>query len=316
MEIFGPVNLYRFICGYSKYNRIIWSNDERYQKRLEYESKGNRYGRYQAGTHRTDGLALPDGYGISQVLNCEYIGEEEVYDLSTSDSHTFIAEGLVVHNTSKQDEINFLTKTIIPDCQFIESILNEQLFGPLGLHWEFMPETLDAMQEDETSRAQALQQLTAAGIPLLMAMDILGYELDDEDRAELEAAEAEKKAKAEQMAQQMAQKPEEPQDEEQPEDESDTTSDTTFKNEMDKWKRKALNAMKKGKPANVDFATTIIPGDVCETIMSALVTAKSEDDVREIFKTTITPKMEFDGGIMALAAELRRANDLLEKTVE
>jgi hypothetical protein len=46
--------------------------------------------------------------------------------------------------------------------------------------------------------------------------------------------------------------------------------------------------------------------------MTALVNAKSEDDVREIFKTTTTPKMEFEGGIMALAAELRRANDLLE----
>jgi hypothetical protein len=210
-----------------------------------------------------------------------------------------------------------LNKTIIPDCKFIESILNEQLFTALGLHWEFLPETLPALQEDEASRAQALQQLTSAGIPLLMAMDILGYELDDEDRAELEAAEEEKKQRAEELTARLAQKPEEPEDEqpeEQPEDESDTNSDTTFKNEMDKWKRKALNAMKKGKPANVDFVTTVIPEEMCETIMVALGNAKDEGDIKDAFNVTGTPEPKFGDSIMTLANELKRANDLLERT--
>ena len=34
--------------------------------------------------------------------------------------------------------------------------------------------------------------------------------------------------------------------------------------------------MKKGKPANVDFVTTAIPEEMCETIMTALGNAQNE----------------------------------------
>lgn len=217
--------------------------------------------------------------------------------------------------TAKEDSLNFLNQTIIPLCQFIESILNEQLFEPLGLEWHFLPETLDAMQEDETSRAVALGQLTSAGIPLLMAMDILGYEITDEMRAELEKAVIEKEKKAEELAKQMAQKPEPEEDTGQTgQDEDDTTSDTTFKAELDKWRRKAINAMKKGKPANVDFVSTVIPGEMCEIIISALGKANTEQDVKDAFNVTNTPDLKFSSGTMALAHELKRANDLLERT--
>jgi hypothetical protein len=323
---YGSINTYRFICGYPKYNRVIWSNDERYKKRLQHKSHGKRDGRYMIGTYRSDGLELPDGYGISRVLNCEYIGEEDVYDLSTNNSHTFIAEGIVVHNTAKQDEINFLTKTIVPDCQFIQSVLNEQLFNDLGLHWEFLPETLDALQTDEASRSTALSMITSAGVPLHVALAVLGFELTDEQWKEIEDAEKEKKARADQIANQTNQpkiskaEREKGQEEQTTADQQQTENqmmkaDTTFRDELEKWRRKALNAMKKGKPANVDFASTVLPEPLCETIMTALGNAESEDDVKQIFDSNAmtTPKPEFSDGIMALANELKRANDLLER---
>ncbi len=223
--------------------------------------------------------------------------------------------------TAQQDELNYLNRIIVPRCQFIEGVLNEQVFEPLGLHWQFLPETLDAMQEDETERATSMNQFAdvinkAGSIEELWAIiDIYGMELSDKAKAWLTKAFADKKAKADEMAERLANAPkvDEPQDE-KPED--DTNADTTFKSELDKWKRKAINAMKKGKPANVDFVTTVIPAEICETIMSALGNAKSEDDVKGAFDVTQSAKPEFGDSIMVLANELKRANDILERSIE
>ena len=253
------------------------------------------------------------GEGMKELENVT-IGQEKREDIAIALNipMSILFANAANYATSQQDELNYLNKNIIPRCQFIESILNEQIFEDLGLHWTFLPETLDAMQEDETERAQALGQYITAGFPLLMACDILGIELSDEQRKELEDAEAEKKAKADELAKQMAQKPEPQPEEEQPQDES-IPQDTTFKSELDKWKRKAINAMKKGKPANVDFVSTIIPSETYETIMNALGDCKSEDDVKGAFDVTQSPEPKFGDSIMVLANELKRATDLLER---
>jgi hypothetical protein len=252
------------------------------------------------------------GEGMKELENVT-IGQEKREDISIAMGipMSILFANAANYATSQQDELNFLNKTIIPDCIFIQSILNEQVFGPLGLYWEFLPDTLDAMQEDETARAASLVQLTNAGIPLLMAMDILGYELTDEQRAELVKAEAEKEKKAEEMAQQLAQKPE-PEEGEEEEQEEDEKPDTTFKTELMKWQRKALNAMKKGKPANVTFDTTIIPLALCETIMTALGNAQSEADVKEAFVVTNMPNVTFSEPITALATSLQKMMDRLD----
>lgn len=260
------------------------------------------------------------GEGMKELENVT-IGQEKREDISIAVGipMSILFANAANYATSQQDELNFLNKTIIPECTFIESILNEQVFEPLGLHWEFMPETLDAMQEDETSRAGALKQLTDAGIPLLMAMDILGYELTDEQRAELEKAVIEKQQRADELVKQMAEKPEpeEEEPEEQPEEEPEETPVTKqLLVDLKTWKRLALRAVKNGDPANFEFVTTVIPPPMYATIITALGDAHSEKEITDIFAETSTPKPEFEGGIMTLAAELRRANDLLEKTIE
>jgi hypothetical protein len=35
--------------------------------------------------------------------------------------------------TAQQDDLHFYSKTIVPECRFIEAVLNEQVFTPLGL---------------------------------------------------------------------------------------------------------------------------------------------------------------------------------------
>jgi hypothetical protein len=265
------------------------------------------------------------GEGMKELENVT-LGQEKREDISIAMGipMSLLFAGAANYATARQDEINYLQRIIVPRCSFIASVLNDQLFEPLGLHWEFLPETLDALQTDEASRSTALSMITSAGVPLIMAMDILGFEITDEMRAELEKIEQEKKARADQMAQQMNQPKISKAEREKGQEEQITTEQqqtenqmmkSTFKLELEKWERKALNAMKKGKPANVDFISTVIPEEMQETIMSALGNAESEEDVKRTFERTFTqsPKPEFSDGIIALANELRRANDLLEK---
>lgn len=231
------------------------------------------------------------GEGFRDLENVT-IGEEKREDIAiaTGIPMSILFANAANYATSQQDELNFLSKTIIPDCLFIESILNEQLFDPLGLRWEFMPETLDALQEDEVARAGSLQQLTDAGVPLLMAMDILGYELTDEQRAELEKAEADKEAKAEEMAKLLAQKPEplppgeqEQLDAQQAENAPAPSQSKEQKREEGQYEKKALRALKAGESADVEFIADYIPPARMASIKAMLATAKTADEVKAAF---------------------------------
>lgn len=78
---------------------------------------------------------------------------------------------------SQQDVLNLYNQTIIPDSQQIERQLNNQLFQPLGLQFSFRPQELSVFQEDEEQRSASLQQLVASGVPLGVAMEMLGFTL-------------------------------------------------------------------------------------------------------------------------------------------
>ena len=95
--------------------------------------------------------------------------------------------------TRKEDEAAYFRGTIIPECDLIAEAFNEQIFNDWhnlkGYRLEFQPESLDIFQEDESQRAGSLKLLTDSGIPLLVAMDQLGYHLTDEQRLELEPTE-------------------------------------------------------------------------------------------------------------------------------
>jgi HK97 family phage portal protein len=212
--------------------------------------------------------------------------------------------------TSQQDELNFLTKTVIPDCEFIAAVLNEQLFEPLGLHMDFMPETLDAMQEDEAARAAALGQLTGAGIPLLMAMDLLGFELTDEQRIELELAVIEKKERAEQMVQQLqGKKPEDGKEEDEEDDAEDEEDDQEAQKDLDRWQRKSLNSLRRGKAAAVPFDSDSIPVQERQRITLELLSATTADDVKHIFGGNGEPSaksiQELTAALSAVALAMR-----------
>ncbi len=217
------------------------------------------------------------GEGLESLSDKE-LSTDRKEDIATALGvpHSLLFSNAANFATAQQDDLHFYSKTIVPECELIAETLNEQVFGPLGLSLRFLPETLDAFQEDEAQRAGALQSLVSAGLPLLLAMDLLGYELDEEQRARLEQAEAEKEQRAQALSERLAEQPPAPGPEE-PEQEDQVKAD------LDKWRRKALKAVEKGRSANVPFESEHISPEDYARISAALAEAKSADDVRAAF---------------------------------
>lgn len=115
------------------------------------------------------------------------------------------ASGLGGGGVSKEDTYRFMANNIVPGFNFIADVLNEKLLMPLGYKIIGKPETLDVFQEDEVSRSSALSSLTSAintdPSTAKFSMSILGYELDDEQAAQLDELIAGKQLQREQAAQ-------------------------------------------------------------------------------------------------------------------
>ncbi len=120
------------------------------------------------------------GEGISELTDTELV-QNKREDISTAMGipHSLLFSNASTFATAQQDDLHFYSKTIVPEAEFIAGVFNSQLLAPLGLRWEFRPETLDAYQEDEAQRAQALQAYTSAGMKLSIAAQILGIELPE-----------------------------------------------------------------------------------------------------------------------------------------
>ncbi len=99
-----------------------------------------------------------------------------------------LLEDAANYATAKTHRKSFYVETVIPEALLIQGLLNEQVFSPAGLRFDFMPEQMQIMQEEEAERSLALGQLVSAGIPLLVAMNILGFYVDASVLDDLELA--------------------------------------------------------------------------------------------------------------------------------
>ncbi|MDX2187770.1 MAG: phage portal protein [Opitutaceae bacterium] len=140
---FGVFNYYRFTFGYSDWNVLIPLRHPKkaanvkigLEKRHAKTTQKFRFGRTKDRMHRPKfkGLKLPPGAGISMVSKVTYLGVMPVYDLATFGSHTFIASGVVTHNTSRQDDISFKRRTVLPLINIIVETLNHESNGLVPL---------------------------------------------------------------------------------------------------------------------------------------------------------------------------------------
>lgn len=134
------------------------------------------------------------GEGIKELSDVELTGEKRE-DISTALGvpQAKLFSNAANYATAGVDDLAFYKETIVPRAEFIASVLNEQLFEPMGYHLKFKPETLDVFQVDEQQRSTAFLNYTNAGLPLEVAGPMLGLELPEGVGWEQLAAEKEER---------------------------------------------------------------------------------------------------------------------------
>lgn len=170
------------------------------------------------------------GEGLSELTNKELSTDtREQIATALGIPHSVLFSGAANFSVSQQDDLHFYSKTIVPECQFIQGVLNEQVLEPMGLRLEFRPESLDIFQEDEKERSASLSSLVSAGVPLALAMEILGFDLTEEQWDELRAEMEERKERAATISQRMS----EPRGEDEDQD-----GQAAVRAELRRWARK------------------------------------------------------------------------------
>jgi hypothetical protein len=213
------------------------------------------------------------GEGLEGLQDTE-LSKEKREDIATALGipHSLLFSNAANFATAEQDDFHFYDKTIIPEAWFIQSILNVQVFKPMGYRLEFTPESLEVMQADEKERSVSLKNLTDANMPLEVAIRTLGYELTDEDWAIIEQEKQAKEERANQFAEQVSLPPQQ-----------DDEEDNNQRSHLDKWRRKSVKRIKADKSAAVNFESEYINPALGGAIFGALESAQTVKDVDEIF---------------------------------
>ena len=120
---------YEFTCSNPADNKRIWSHDPRYQKRL---TEGRPFGRKDRAYpwHGGKGFDI-EGCSLSRIVSIENEPAEKVYDLEVADTHSFIANGVVVHNSNIEEQnLDFVSQTMMYWFRTWESECDYKLFMP------------------------------------------------------------------------------------------------------------------------------------------------------------------------------------------
>ena len=177
--------------------------------------------------------------------------------------------------TAEQHDLQFWQTAIRPRGGLYAGAINRQLLNPLGMRIEFAFEDLDVFQADEADRAVSLGQLVTAGVPLNIAMDILGYDLDPEQMAVIE---------------EISSTPEPAPVIVQADPTADPTADQKgLRFEMGAWERKALKRAKAGKEPLCGFESASIPPALAGAVEGSLAAVgRNPGLIRAVFADAAT----------------------------
>lgn len=183
---------------------------------------------------------------------------------------TMLTADAANYATANQDANGFLSKTIVPRCNFYARELRA-----LGINVRFAPEEMSELQADENERASAVgAYVNALQDPrrAKIAFALLGVDVPPDVQAMIDAldnANAPKEAT-----------------EQETETETETANEETsaVQDELRKWKRKAIKRFEQGKSALVPFESETLDSEQMERIRIGLAAAKSKSDVEVVFR--------------------------------
>lgn len=197
--------------------------------------------------------------------------------------------------------------TVVPRWNWYAEVLNAELLSEFddlvgaGAYLAFDTSNIEVLQEDASKKAERLVALVGARIlkPEVAAVE-LGF--DESDVPEPAPAPVidpvtglpvpPDNTPADQPAAQPADEP--------------PAQRTIASRDLERWQRKALNALERGKSPAVPFASDAISADEHARISAALAACKSADDVRAVFA-------EPEPTLAEVLAELRAARQAVER---
>jgi len=224
--------------------------------------------------------------------------------------------------TAQEEKATWYESDIVPFVNWMAYEYNTQLFQPMGLFLEFRPETVDANQEDETSRAGAINSFMdflnkcPTYEVFIGTAETFGYELSESLISAADKYYKEKKEAAAVVVEQTAPKDEpmeEPEDEEPEEDKPEEPMkwipSLDELEEMRVWREVALRRNRKGEGMDFEYLPHYggLPDNITKSIKAALLVATDADAIKAAFEIEAPAK---DDGIKALADAI---NKLAEK---
>ena len=180
--------------------------------------------------------------------------------------------------TAVEHRLSFWQDTIRPRALIYEDVINTQLLNKQGLEFAFNFNEMDIFQTDEAERSDSLLKLTQAGYSLLMASEILGYDLTEDQRKELIAEQAAKEERRTEMAERLQNTPR------QQESVPNFDSSDNMRTDLGKWRRKAEKRLKGGTTPAVEFESDEIPGTLKAAIMGALEGVETMEGLATVFE--------------------------------
>jgi hypothetical protein len=181
--------------------------------------------------------------------------------------------------TAESHRLSFWAETVRPRGTLFENTINRQLLKQIGLRLEFGFDEMDVFQTDEAERADSVLKYVQAGYPLLMASEILGVDLTEEQKAQLENEELESKERAADMAERLQGTPR------SQGNDSNSRGVDNMQADLGKWLRKAEKRIRAGKSAAVGFESEYIPGTLQAAIIGALEGVENVEGLATIFES-------------------------------
>jgi phage portal protein BeeE len=178
----------------------------------------------------------------------------------------------------------------------IEETFTEQLLKQFGYSFYFRPESLDAFQDDENARGQAVATLTNAidtnpKVAMWVMEYVLGYDLTEEAENDYESLVQEREEQAAQIQQQEQANAEPMQND--TEDEPPAEKPAPFRSivltapmieDLKTWNDMADRFYKKGKELPIEFECKGgLPEEIAAPIRQKLKTVKNEIDLMHAF---------------------------------
>lgn len=203
------------------------------------------------------------------------------YTMLFSGSATGIGGGGV----SEEDTRRFYENRVVPDARFIESVLNKQVFEPLGLRFAFEEQSIDVFQEDEEQRAQSVSFFIDFLIKcptlnlFLETCKTYGYELSKEMETAAKEYYDQKAADAERVRELVEQRPTTGT---RPSNEGVNDEDEA-REELRKWQTKALKRLKDGRGAAVPFESDVLDPALMGAIAEGLEGCETPEQVKAVF---------------------------------